>query len=167
MHKQAVDITSQTQRGAVAAQRNNGQDQHVLCVPVSEAYTAFQSQIPAFLIDVRTRAEWAFVGVPLLPPSAHPPIFLEWQSFPDMIRQMNFEELLEEKLQASGAHWGSPLYFLCRSGQRSQAAAQAMAVHGYRLCHNLQNGFEGPPDAQGQRGRIAGWKAEGLPWTQS
>ena len=61
----------------------------------------------------------------------------------------------------------APLYFLCRSGIRSKAAAIAMAEAGFTACFNVAGGFEGPPDDRGHRGGSSGWKAEGLPWRQS
>jgi rhodanese-related sulfurtransferase len=58
------------------------------------------------------------------------------------------------------------IYFLCRSGARSHAAAQAAKAAGYKHVYNVKDGFEGPPDARYHRGAIAGWKQEGLPWKQ-
>jgi len=58
------------------------------------------------------------------------------------------------------------LFFICRSGSRSLAAAKAMAAAGYRACHNVAGGFEGPLDDERHRGYAEGWKAAGLPWLQ-
>ncbi|HZF36618.1 MAG TPA: rhodanese-like domain-containing protein, partial [Candidatus Angelobacter sp.] len=60
----------------------------------------------------------------------------------------------------------APIFFLCRSGARSRAAAMAMTQAGYARCYNIANGFEGNHDAERHRGKAAGWKADGLPWTQ-
>ena len=51
------------------------------------------------------------------------------------------------------------LFFICRSGSRSLAAAKAMAAMGYRACHNVAGGFEGPLDDD--RHRVAGRGLEG------
>jgi rhodanese-related sulfurtransferase len=59
-----------------------------------------------------------------------------------------------------------PVLFLCRSGVRSAAAAEAAARAGYAHAYNVTEGFEGPLDADGHRG-VSGWKAAGLPWRQS
>ena len=56
------------------------------------------------------------------------------------------------------------IFFLCRSGVRSLAAAQRMEAAGFSSVYNIADGFEGPPDATGQRGKLAGWQADGLPW---
>ncbi|CAN5342132.1 rhodanese-like domain-containing protein [soil metagenome] len=117
----------------------------------------------AVLIDVRTRAEWNFVGLPELAPIGKQPTLLEWQVFPSM-------QLNEEFVSALGSavtDKSTPLLFLCRSGARSAAAAKAMTAAGYSTCLNVAEGFEGPLDAQGKRGSAAGWKASRLPWRQS
>jgi rhodanese-related sulfurtransferase len=61
----------------------------------------------------------------------------------------------------------SALYFLCRSGARSKSAAEAMIEAGWNHSFNVEGGFEGSPDATGKRGTVNGWKASGLPWSQS
>jgi rhodanese-related sulfurtransferase len=58
------------------------------------------------------------------------------------------------------------IYFLCRSGARSLAAAEAARAAGFPHVYNVADGFEGPMDGEGHRGVAAGWKAEGLPWRQ-
>jgi len=117
----------------------------------------------AVLIDVRTRAEWAYVGLPELTSIGKEPALLEWQVFPSM--QVNPEFVTA--LGAAIADKDTPLLFLCRSGVRSAAAAKAMTAAGFSTCLNVSDGFEGPMDAQGKRGSQAGWKAAGLPWRQS
>lgn len=109
------------------------------------------------LVDVRTRAEWAYVGVP-----DAPAVFIEWQSFPDGARNGNFVE----ELRAAGAQPGRPLYFLCRSGARSAAAAKAATADGLGPAFNITDGFEGQLDGSGHR-VLGGWRNVGLPWKQS
>jgi rhodanese-related sulfurtransferase len=55
---------------------------------------------------------------------------------------------------------------LCRSGVRSIAAAQRATELGLQA-YNVLEGFEGNPDAQGQRNHLAGWRQRGLPWRQN
>jgi len=131
-----------------------------------EAQTAFEilrESKDAVLVDVRTRAEWNFVGLPDLAPMAKKPALLEWQLFPSMQPNPDFVT------QLSGAVTDkqTPILFLCRSGARSAAAAKAMTVAGYSTCLNIVDGFEGPLDAQAKRGSAGGWKASGLPWRQT
>jgi rhodanese-related sulfurtransferase len=75
-------------------------------------------------------------------------------------------ERLAGELRALGMQFDDDLFFICRSGSRSLAAAKAMATAGYRACHNVAGGFEGPLDDERPRGSVGGWKAAGLPWLQ-
>jgi rhodanese-related sulfurtransferase len=117
----------------------------------------------AVLIDVRTSAEWNYVGLPELASIGKKPGLLEWQVFPSMQQNPEFVTTLGNAVADKDA----PLLFLCRSGARSAAAAKAMTAAGYSSCFNVADGFEGPLDAQSRRGLAAGWKAAGLPWRQS
>ena len=117
----------------------------------------------AILIDVRTRAEWNYVGVPDLAGLDKKPGLVEWQVFPNMQVNPDFVDALSKALTDKTV----PLLFLCRSGVRSVAAAKAMSAAGYSTCLNVADGFEGPLNAQAKRGVAGGWKAAGLPWRQS
>ncbi|MEL6734270.1 MAG: rhodanese-like domain-containing protein [Pseudomonadota bacterium] len=120
----------------------------------------------AVLVDVRTRAEWAYVGGPMVHTDMRAPIGQEWQVFPTMLVDTGFVGALQQQLDAQGATRDTKICFLCRSGVRSLAAAQAMTAHGYTQCFNIAGGFEGDPNRDGHRGHVNGWKAEGLPWRQ-
>ncbi|MEQ8654163.1 MAG: rhodanese-like domain-containing protein [Kiloniellales bacterium] len=128
----------------------------------SETWEQLQGNPKATLIDVRSEAEWAFVGIPDLTSIAKEPLLLAWQHFPGM--QVN--QQFVQNLQAKVADKEAPLYFLCRSGGRSQSAAAMATAAGYRECYNVAEGFEGGHDQAGHRGRINGWKARDLPWRQ-
>ena len=106
----------------------------------------------AVLVDVRTDAERAWVG---FVPDAQP---LAWKQWPAMAVNPDFDEGLQ-RLAGSG----KKLLLLCRSGVRSVAAAQRATELGLQA-YNILEGFEGDPDAQGQRGRVGGWRYHGLPW---
>lgn len=136
-------------------------------VTPAECWTALGRDASAHLVDVRTTAEWAYVGSPDIRSAGKEAIRLEWQVFPAMNVDADFAAKLAGKLDAAGAPKDAPLYFICRSGVRSKAAALAMTTAGYSRCFNVVGGFEGPPDSDGHRGRVSGWKAEGLAWTQS
>jgi rhodanese-related sulfurtransferase len=136
-------------------------------VPVKATWARLEADPKAVLVDVRTRAEWAYVGLPDLAGIGRQPILLEWQTFPDGRPNSAFVEQLAIQLEQLGADHDTELFFICRSGGRSMMAARAAAAAGYRRCHNVAEGFEGPLDqTTRQRGRVAGWKAEGLPWSQ-
>ena len=124
------------------------------------------SEPKAQLIDVRTSAEWNFVGVPELASLGREPILIEWQRYPDMAVNPAFVQALSTELAARGASAQTPLLFLCRSGARSQSAAVAMTAAGYSRAYNVAGGFEGSRDEAGHRGTVEGWKHDGLPWMQ-
>jgi rhodanese-related sulfurtransferase len=136
-------------------------------MPSAEAFRVLEGDAAAMLIDVRTRAEWAYVGAPDLSSLGKEVLFLEWQSFPAMQVDESFAVRLAGMLETSGIERGAPLLFLCRSGARSKQAAIAMTTAGWSACFNVSDGFEGPADASGHRGLVAGWKATGLPWMQT
>ena len=128
-----------------------------------EAFRLLESQPEAILVDVRTQAEWSYVGVPDLSGVDKAPILAEWVTFPDGARNPRF---LDE-VSAAAAGKSVPVVFLCRSGVRSVAAAETATAAGFTAAYNVTEGFEGPSDASGHRGTAAGWKVRGLPWKQS
>ena len=128
-----------------------------------DAWNLLESEPSALLVDVRTRAEWTYVGVADLSPLSKKPVFIEWQSFPEGTRNDRFADEVESLKPGHD----TPVLFLCRSGARSAAAARLMTQKGYTRCYTISEGFEGDPDADRHRGRINGWKVRGLPWTQN
>lgn len=142
------------------------EDVQIVDVPVSNVWARLKDETNSLLIDVRTRAEWAFVGLPDLAELGKGVLTVEWQTFPDSRIDPDFVQRLADHLDRIGAAKDAELFFICRSGGRSRMAAEVMAAAGYSKCFNVADGFEGPLDASRQRGRVAGWKSEGLPWVQ-
>jgi rhodanese-related sulfurtransferase len=122
----------------------------------AEAYEVLQLAPGAKLVDVRTRAELDFVG--RIPGAVE----IEWQFYPGFALNPHF--LDEIKRQVSHE---SLLLFICRSGHRSHRTAALATEAGFPDCYNVLEGFEGDRDARGQRGKVGGWRAAGLPWQQS
>lgn len=131
-------------------------------VAPTQTWEALKSDASARLVDVRTDAEWNFVGVPDLSPAGKQTVLIPWQVYPSMQRNGSFEDDLKQ----AGLTAENKIYFICRSGARSMAAAQAALAAGFSHVFNVADGFEGPPDVQGHRGTTAGWKADDLPWRQ-
>jgi rhodanese-related sulfurtransferase len=127
------------------------------------AWQLLRDHPDAELIDVRTAAEWAYVGVPDLSSLGKRPIFVSWLFFPTM----SLNEQFVEQVMSAGVRSDAPLIFICRSGVRSRAAAIRMTEAGFPSCYNIGSGFEGDPDPDRHRGRLNGWKVEGLPWVQT
>lgn len=121
----------------------------------AEAHAVWQAR-GATLVDVRTKAEWDYVG---RVPGA---IEIEWNHYPAG-RNPRFAEELEAAVPDKGA----PVFFLCRSGGRSHAAATLAESLGYTQAFNILEGFEGDLDAAKKRNNVGGWRKAGLPWMQS
>lgn len=131
-------------------------------IHTSDVWAALTKDPQAQLVDVRTDAEWTYVGLADLSAAGKQPVLIPWQVFPAMTVNTAFVD----QLRAAGFTPEHHIYFICRSGVRSLAAAAAAIAAGFPHSFNVADGFEGPPDAEGHRGQVAGWKAEGLPWRQ-
>lgn len=109
----------------------------------------------AKIVDVRTRAEWDWVG------RVAGAVEIEWNQYPGGGRNPNFVAELKRQVDPEAL-----VMFLCRSGVRSVGAATAATEAGYNACYNILEGFEGDKDANGHRNNIGGWRKAGLPWIQ-
>lgn len=121
-----------------------------------EALTLLKSNPGTVLIDVRTEAEWEWVG--RVPDS----VLIQWNTWPGGQPNPQFMAQLRDAVPDQSAS----ILFLCRSGARSHNAATAATRAGYAHCFNILNGFEGDKNSAGQRNLLSGWRFEGLPWVQ-
>jgi rhodanese-related sulfurtransferase len=136
-------------------------------ISADDAWRDLAATPQALLIDVRTAAEWAYVGVPSLASIGKAPLLVEWDEFPSGALVPDFIGRLKAVLASAGADNDAPLYFLCRSGNRSRHAAIAATAIGYRRAYNITQGFEGRLDPDRHRATPGSWKALNLPWVQS
>lgn len=120
-----------------------------------EAFELWKSLPGAQLVDVRTRAEWDWVG--RIPGAVE----IELLGYPGNRPNPAFVQELEQKVDAA-----APVLFICRSGGRSHNAAMFAMQAGYAEAYNVLEGFEGDRDQQGHRSTLGGWRAAGLPWVQ-
>ena len=123
----------------------------------------------SILVDVRTKPEWSFVGVPDLSGIGKAAILAEWRSYPRMQRNQDFCEEVESRLKSTRP---DTAFFICRSGARSREAAAAYSEwsHGNGKpvrCINVAEGFEGDLDMSARRATKNGWKFRRLSWKQS
>jgi rhodanese-related sulfurtransferase len=132
-------------------------------ISAAEAWERLAADPRAQLVDVRTVAEWNFVGLPDLASLGRQVHCIEWQQFPGGGRNPGFVAEATQALTDKTA----PVMLLCRSGARSRAAAIALAGAGFAQAFNIGDGFEGEVDDEGHRGNRNGWKAADLPWRQS
>jgi len=121
----------------------------------TEACTLMMHLPEAKLLDVGTRAELEWVGY--VPGS----LAIEWNTWPGGNRNLDFVAQCEASIAKDAI-----VMILCRSGVRSHHAAAALARAGYARAYNVLQGFEGDKDPNGQRNRVGGWRAAGLPWKQ-
>jgi rhodanese-related sulfurtransferase len=122
----------------------------------AEAYEILQHAPGAKLVDVRTHAEWNWVGT--IPGAVQ----IEWNMYPSGHPNPDFIAELKQQVDPE-----SLVLFICRSGGRSHSAAVVAMQSGYRDVYNVLEGFEGDKDADGHRNVKGGWRAAGLPWVQS
>jgi rhodanese-related sulfurtransferase len=120
-----------------------------------EAHEVWKNVPGAKLVDVRTRAEWDYVG--RIPGAVE----IEIVTYPGGRPNPGFMAELERRVDKTG-----PVLFICRSGGRSHNAAMLAAQAGY-TAYNVLEGFEGDRDAAGRRNTVGGWRVAGLPWSQS
>lgn len=119
------------------------------------------------LVDVRTAAEWTYIGTPDLTSLGKSIVLVEWDEFPSGGLVADFAGRLKAALGKADIGPDARLYFICRSGNRSRHAAIAATAAGYRHCFNVEHGFEGRLGPDRHRATAGSWKAEGLPWVQS
>lgn len=124
-----------------------------------QAWAILTDNPAATLVDVRTEAEWRFVGLPDLSGLSREVVCIEWVDTAGKLNE-NFAGDLLERVPAG------PVVLLCRSGNRSIPAAEAATAAGITPAYNVLDGFEGNLDEHGHRGG-SGWRAVGLPWKQS
>jgi rhodanese-related sulfurtransferase len=122
-----------------------------------QTWAAITGNTGAVLLDVRDRIEFSFVG------HALGAVNIPWKDAPDWKPNPNFVDEVRQRIPNPE----TPIYLMCRSGQRSMDAAKALAAAGYRDLTNIDEGFEGALDEHKHRGTLGGWRFHGLPWQQS
>lgn len=135
-------------------------------VTPDEAWDGLAKDGNAVLVDCRTAFEWESIGIPDLSDMDRDVLLVEWRTGPNMEINPDFQGQLE---LAIGERQPDNIYFVCRSGQRSNEAAsyyqEILSRNGQAgTCVNVAEGFEGNPNADGIRGQINGWQARGLSW---
>ena len=123
-------------------------------------------------VDVRTRTEAMFVGMPsavdaLVPFVETEEIMTTWdnakstyklepvQDFvPEINRRLKEKQLTKEDI----------VVLICRSGDRSSRAANRLAEDGFKHVYTVADGFEGDMSKDGRR-NVNGWKNADLPWS--
>lgn len=128
----------------------------------TEAWERLVRSPSAKLVDVRTEAEWKYVGEPDVKSAGGDLVKVLGHLLPDMRVNPDFLDQLRGAVSPDDT-----LLFLCRSGGRSLAAAKAAKSAGMKESYSVAGGFEGDLDESAHRGNRAGWKYQGLPWRQT
>ncbi|RKZ48999.1 MAG: rhodanese-like domain-containing protein [Gammaproteobacteria bacterium] len=130
-----------------------------------QAWEILEAEPQALLLDVRTSMEYEYVG--------HPPnaLHIPWMDAPDWNIDTGFVDKVRQALvKRTGSEQGLEsiaILAICRSGKRSQAAAEELGRQGFDNLYNIEDGFEGDLDNNKQRNTINGWRFADLPWEQS
>jgi len=127
-----------------------------------ECFKKLSIEVHSHLIDVRTKPEWIYIGVPDLSLINKKVIFISWQVYPEM----EINKFFENQIIESNIKKDDNLYFICRSGQRSHDAAKFLDSRSFANCFNVIDGFEGNLNHERQRASIDGWQFNKLPWKQ-
>lgn len=126
-------------------------------------------------LDVRTPAEVAFVGMPASADANVPymiqPEFPVWDAEKNTLKlepNPDFVAEVRRRLTAKKLTPESNVVLICRSGDRSAAAANLLAEAGYKHVYSVVDGFEGDLAKDGPnagRRAVNGWKNAGLAWS--
>lgn len=125
-------------------------------LPPKQALQFLQTQPDALFIDCRSEMEYLFVGHPV------GAMHVAWNEAPDWAVNPQF---VAQVLKLAGTQ-ERPIVLICRSGNRSQEAGEALERAGFTRVFNVEHGFEGGLDENQRRNTRAGWRFEGLPWEQ-
>jgi rhodanese-related sulfurtransferase len=123
----------------------------------TETWEYLQAHPQALFVDVRMEIEYLYVG--------HPPgvVHVPWYEYPEMRPD---EARFVEQVKREAGSTDRPVVLICRSGKRTVDAGLALEAAGFHEVVNVVHGFEGELDANFQRGRVSGWRHDGLPWEQ-
>lgn len=123
-----------------------------------EAYEFLRENANALFVDCRSEMEYLFVGHPVGALHAAWNDGSDWDINPHFIGQL--------KKLAGANHAARPIVLICRSGNRSIEAGEALERAGFSAVHNVLHGFEGELDEHHHRNSTSGWRFDGLPWEQ-
>lgn len=129
----------------------------------------------AYLVDVRTRAEGTYVGMPSVVDVNIPYVMraedAPWDDKEGRFKldvNSDFGAELGRRLTAKGLGKDDTIILICRSGDRSARAANLLNQLGYTQVYSVVDGFEGDVAKDGPKAGqrvVNGWKNAGLPWS--
>ncbi len=145
-----------------------------LYLSAEEAHALRSSNQGVALIDVRTREEAMYLGMPstadaLIPfMNIDPRVWDPERNGFRLVMNDEFESGVNDFLHARGLDADATIVLLCREGRRSASAARFLNQLGYSNVYTVVDGFEGDLAKAGEdkdKRVVNGWKNAGLPWT--
>ena len=133
-----------------------------------DAYEMATTDANAYILDVRSEAEWIYVGHPGSnkldegEDLAGKVVNVSYKIWKKKLFTVNpsfvsdVKDLFEDKENII-------LIVMCRSGKRSVDAAVDLETAGYEKVYNMTTGFQGERDQYGYR-TVNGWVIDGLPY---
>jgi len=126
------------------------------------AIERLQNNPQALFVDVRSKAEFKYVGFPensILIPWIDDP---DWEPNPEA-----FSDAVMQELDGRENLSDTEIILICRSGFRSNEALKCLENKGFTQVSHVASGFEGDLDENDHRGNLNGWRHDGMPWSQS
>ena len=126
------------------------------------AVERLQNNPQALFVDVRSKAEFKYVGYPensILIPWIDDP---DWEPNPEVFSDLVMQELDDRENLSD-----TEIILICRSGFRSNEALKCLENKGFTQVSHVASGFEGDLDENDHRGNLNGWRHDGMPWSQS
>ena len=126
------------------------------------AVDRLQNNPQALFVDVRSQAEYKYVGYPensILIPWIDDP---DWEPNPEA-----FSDAVMQELDGRENLSDTEIILICRSGFRSNEALKCLENKGFTQVSHVASGFEGDLDENDHRGNLNGWRHDGMPWSQS
>jgi len=154
--------------GEVPALKRSDAGLHVSAAEADRLRNAYSGQV--VLIDIRSRIESTYAGRPEVVdvhvPYREPVLPSRWTASGMPQTERNPDFVAEVKAELARLDWSGhgTLLLLCRSGELSAIAADALAAADLQQVFTIVDGFEGDLSASGHRD-INGWKNAGGRWT--
>lgn len=146
---------------------------HLTAVEAADMKKAQPEKV--LFLDIRTRAEAMYLGMPtladyLIPVLDFPEVW-EWSAERGEYIQQgnpNFVKDVEDRLARAGLTKDDTVILICRSGVRSNSASAVLTHYGFKRAYTVIDGYEGDTAKDGpQKGQrvVNGWKNAQLPWS--
>jgi rhodanese-related sulfurtransferase len=147
-----------------------------LYLTATDAYEMMREMSGKVLfIDVRTRGELQFIGMPTVADAQVPFLTeatpLQWDDASSsfkLVPNPDFVAGVDKRLVQKGRARTDIVIVMCQAGARAARATDTLTRAGYATVYTVVDGFEGDPVSEGANKGLRlvnGWRNAGLPWT--